>query len=236
MGDSNFDDVIDGVSERLVMTKRAAGGRHGTLLDRRASNDIFFDVPATIDATTIFARFRYGEYEHRLPDRDGRRLARWRTTPSLRSSFCRWFRATAPTSTPMGMSMDLISSAWQLGFGTTSGATPEQGDVNGDGAVDGADLADWETDFGDSAHRSGVVAAMTEAAEDQIAAWRTPVSSGSFPAAGPVLVTAPSLARSAGSSIVQAPGFGNRMGCCEATAGLFTIKTGITSKWQPRTR
>ena len=38
--------------------------------------------------------------------------------------------------------------AWQLGLGTTSGATNADGDANGDGDVDGDDLLGWEATFG----------------------------------------------------------------------------------------
>ena len=38
--------------------------------------------------------------------------------------------------------------AWQLGFGTTSGATVADGDSNNDGDVDGDDLKNWEDDYG----------------------------------------------------------------------------------------
>ena len=37
--------------------------------------------------------------------------------------------------------------AWQRGFGTTTGALPEQGDANGDGAVNEADLALWTEQY-----------------------------------------------------------------------------------------
>ncbi|MGI9457978.1 MAG: fibronectin type III domain-containing protein [Aeoliella sp.] len=37
--------------------------------------------------------------------------------------------------------------AWQLGFGTTGGATLGQGDGNADGNVDGLDLAIWESQY-----------------------------------------------------------------------------------------
>ena len=39
---------------------------------------------------------------------------------------------------------------WQRGLGTTTGATNGNGDANGSGAVDGADLAAWKTEFGAS--------------------------------------------------------------------------------------
>ena len=38
--------------------------------------------------------------------------------------------------------------AWQRGFGTASGATPQIGDANSDGAVDASDLSVWRDQFG----------------------------------------------------------------------------------------
>ncbi len=38
--------------------------------------------------------------------------------------------------------------AWQRGFGTTVGALQEQGDANGDGAVDTTDLEFWSDQYG----------------------------------------------------------------------------------------
>jgi hypothetical protein len=38
--------------------------------------------------------------------------------------------------------------AWQRGFGLTIGALPEQGDANGDGAVNAADLGFWSSQYG----------------------------------------------------------------------------------------
>ncbi|MCC6492720.1 MAG: hypothetical protein IT424_06845 [Pirellulales bacterium] len=49
---------------------------------------------------------------------------------------------------------------WQRGNGTTSGATPDQGDANGDMAVDAADLAVFTSQFG----QAGGVSAVPEPA------------------------------------------------------------------------
>ena len=38
---------------------------------------------------------------------------------------------------------------WQLGFGTTSGATAETGDADGDGDVDGEDFLTWQANLGE---------------------------------------------------------------------------------------
>ena len=42
--------------------------------------------------------------------------------------------------------------AWQRGFGTAIGATPQIGDANNDGAVDENDLSVWRDQFGVAAN------------------------------------------------------------------------------------
>ncbi len=162
-GDGDFDDVIDGVGERLVMRK--SGGPAVTRLllnslDPAGANEVFFDVPTTIDAATIFARFRFSEFD--IDSLTG--LAQigevedYAIAPVI----------AAPLVSSNGADFDNDGDvdgsdflAWQRGFGQASGAAPTQGDANGDGAVDGNDLAEWQTDFGNG----GQVALVVESAD-----------------------------------------------------------------------
>ncbi len=57
--------------------------------------------------------------------------------------------ATAASATVDGN----LFLAWQRSLGETSGASMAQGDLDGDGDVDGADLAPWRTNFGSQFER-----------------------------------------------------------------------------------
>ena len=51
---------------------------------------------------------------------------------------------------------------WQVGFGTTVGATPADGDADGDADVDGDDFLLWQSHFGESLPESTRVVAVPE--------------------------------------------------------------------------
>ncbi|MCG8448028.1 MAG: GEVED domain-containing protein, partial [Pirellulales bacterium] len=110
------------------------------------TNVITFSLPATIAASGVYARFRYGEFGLGL------------TGPALIGEVEDY---EVPVTSPVVASInadfdgdgqvsgyDLI--AWQRGFGATSGAGPGDGDSNGDGQVDSVDLANWIGDYGTS--------------------------------------------------------------------------------------
>jgi hypothetical protein len=54
--------------------------------------------------------------------------------------------------------------AWHRGYGTASGADHAVGDADRNGAVDGADLADWEANYGTVAPLAAGSAALPEPA------------------------------------------------------------------------
>jgi len=53
---------------------------------------------------------------------------------------------------------------WTAGFGMLAGATLAQGDANGDGAVDGSDLLDWQRQLGSASATTAESAAVPEPA------------------------------------------------------------------------
>jgi len=77
--------------------------------------------------------------------------------------------------------------AWQLGFGTSGGATLGQGDGNSDGNVDGADLAIWESQYGAtslvaiSENFSAALAGETSVETEPSAAFSTATSTSFSP-------------------------------------------------------
>ncbi|MEO2046736.1 MAG: S8 family serine peptidase [Pirellulales bacterium] len=147
-GDDDFDDVIDGVAERLELTKVGGGIPETRSLLVPGVNEITFDLPATIDASTVFSRFRYGEFENvdtlaglaQIGEVEDYAIP---VTPPL------------PLVSSNGADLDADGDidgfdflSWQRGFGTPSGASPSEGDATGDGAVDGDDLVEIQTDYG----------------------------------------------------------------------------------------
>lgn len=68
--------------------------------------------------------------------------------------------------------------AWQRGFGTNAGAMPSDGDANGDGAVNSADLAVWTTQYSTSGSLASIAsevpasasaAAVASSSENEVA-------------------------------------------------------------------
>jgi len=146
--DGDFDDTIDGVSEQVVVNE---------LLDPGV-NVVTFAIPETLGASTIYARFRYGEFGL-LPTG----LAQ---VGEVEDYAFNVDTPEAPLILVHGPDFDEDGTvngfdflAWQLGFGMTENATAGDGDSNSDGAVDNADLADWEAAYGTGS--SSAAAAVT---------------------------------------------------------------------------
>jgi len=147
-GDNDFDDVIDGVSERILTDLR---------LDAGLNSGIEYAVPATIDATTIYARFRYGEID--IDSVTGLALVGEVEDYAID-------HPPAPVPDVIihgpdfnedGQVSGLDFLAWQLGAGTSSDATAADGDADSDGDVDGDDLDLLTQDFGVGATSAPVV-------------------------------------------------------------------------------
>ncbi len=136
-GDGDFDDLIGGVSEKIVTNALLVPG----------VNVVNFAIPTTIDATTVYARFRYGEF------------GLGSTGLASIGEVEDYVLTVAPPVVPQviihgpdfnedGQVNGFDFLAWQRGVGTTTGATAADGDSDSDGDVDAADLVAWEQDFG----------------------------------------------------------------------------------------
>ena len=136
-GDGDFDDTVDGISERVAQN----------VLLQPGQNLLNLEVPTSASGT-VFARFRYGGYG--LNSAFGF------------SSFGEVEDYAISIVTPPGPvvfangpdfnndeSVDIFDlMAWQRGYGTTSGATAADGDADGDGDVDKYDKSQWKVEFG----------------------------------------------------------------------------------------
>lgn len=136
-GDGDFNDTIGGVSEQIIVNR---------LLDP-GMTVINFAVPATIDASTVYARFRYGEFGlgplglAQVGEVEDYVLAKAAPLVPLEI-------ANGPDFNHDGEVSGLDFLAWQRGVGKTANVTANDGDSDGDGDVDGQDLADWEAEYG----------------------------------------------------------------------------------------
>lgn len=131
-GDGDFDDVIGGVSERLFTNE---------LLDA-GSNFLSFAVPDVIDADTVYARFRYGEFGLGLTGLASFGEVEDYVIPK---------QVVAPVHGPdFNGDGDVDGGdflALQRGFGLLTNALPGNGDANNDGAVGMDDFQMWQQGF-----------------------------------------------------------------------------------------
>lgn len=143
-GDGDFSDIIDGVSEQILVNALLVPGL----------NVLNFDIPDTIDASTVYARFRYGEFglgpvgAAAIGEVEDYVLAK-AAAPVVPLVI-----AHGPDFNSDGEVSGDDFLAWQRGFGKTSNATAQNGDSDGDADVDSDDLADWEAEYGASASGS----------------------------------------------------------------------------------
>lgn len=131
-GDGDFNDIIGGVSERVFTN---------TLLNP-GSNFLNFAVPDVIDADTVYARFRYGEFGLGLTGFAQVGEVEDYVIPKL---------VVAPIHGPdFNSDGDVDGSdflALQRGLGIQTNALPGNGDANNDGAVGMDDFAMWLNGF-----------------------------------------------------------------------------------------
>lgn len=134
--DGDFLDTIDGVFEQVVIDE---------LLDPGA-NVITFDIPETLGDSTIYARFRYGEFGlgstglAQVGEVEDYAFSVAVPDPPL-------VLIHGPDFNEDGEVSGFDFLAWQLGFGMADNASAADGDSNSDGDVDAADLADWEAEY-----------------------------------------------------------------------------------------
>ena len=141
-GDGDFDDA----NERLVFS--GIGAATNNVLLSSGPNTLYFDVPAGVNLSNVYARFRYGELtinsiygEAQIGEVED------------------YLLPIAPPAIPavVGIPADFTGDdrvdgadflVWQRNYGKTTGATQSHGSTNGDGDVDGQDLAIWKNSYG----------------------------------------------------------------------------------------
>lgn len=131
-GDGDFNDIIGGVSERILTNQTLTAG----------SNFISFAVPDVVDADMIYARFRFGEFGLGLTGLGLLGEVEDYLLPKL---------VVAPVHGPdFNSDGDVDGSdflALQRGLGIQTNALPGNGDANNDGAVGMDDFAMWLNGF-----------------------------------------------------------------------------------------
>lgn len=133
--DGDFNDIVDGVSERVFTNRPLNAG----------ANILGVQIPASATGV-IYARFRYGEFGINS-------VTGFAATGEVED----YALTVAPSSLPLATEMssdfnedDQVDGfdflAWQRGKGTVP-ATQAQGDADGDADVDRIDLALWHQDY-----------------------------------------------------------------------------------------
>ena len=136
-GDGDFDDTVDGVSERVIQD----------LLLLPGENPLSLEVPTSASGT-VFARFRYGvrgldSVFGAASFGEVEDYAISIVTPPGPVKF-----ANGPDFDNNGRVDIFDLMAWQRGYGTTTDATAADGDADGDGDVDKYDKSQWNVEFG----------------------------------------------------------------------------------------
>lgn len=135
--DGDFNDIVDGVSEQVIVNR---------LLDPGA-NVVTFAIPDTLGASTIYARFRYGEFGlgstglAQVGEVEDYAFDVLTPDPPL-------VVIHGPDFNEDGVISGADFLAWQRGFGKTENAVAQDGDSDSDGDVDAQDLSAWESEYG----------------------------------------------------------------------------------------
>jgi hypothetical protein len=137
--DWNDDGDFNDANERVVTNR---------LLDQGA-NSVTISVPSGLQASQVFARFRYGEFGINSP-----------FGAALTGEVEDYAFPINPQAPPVvGMPSDFNQDGvidgfdfllWQRNLGTPTGATQAQGSSNSDGDVDRQDMIDWYLHYGQS--------------------------------------------------------------------------------------
>lgn len=131
-GDGDFDDVIGGVAERIFTN---------ALLDS-GSNALSFQIPDVIEADTVYARFRFGEF--------GLGLHGLGQIGEVEDYVVPKFVVVPVHGPDFNGDGDIDGGdflALQRGFGIQTNALPGNGDANSDGAVGMEDFHMWQQGF-----------------------------------------------------------------------------------------
>jgi hypothetical protein len=150
--DWNDDGDFDDANERVVTNR---------LLDQGA-NSVAISVPSGVTATTVYARFRYGEFGINSP-----------FGAALTGEVEDYAFPLNPQAPPVvGMPSDFNQDGvidgfdfmlWQRNLGTPTGATQTQGSADSDGDVDRQDMIQWYLHYGESQSVATVSAASNVA-------------------------------------------------------------------------
>ncbi|MCH7751526.1 MAG: S8 family serine peptidase, partial [Planctomycetes bacterium] len=150
-GVGGFEENVEGVvSEKVVVNRLLIPG----------VNVVTFAIPETIAGSTVYARFRYGEFDlgptgpALVGEVEDYRFGVYTSESGL-------VLVHGPDFNEDGEINGFDFLAWQRGFGMTVNATAGDGDSNSDGAVDNADLADWEAEYGTGSSSAAATATVT---------------------------------------------------------------------------
>lgn len=156
--DGDFTDIIDGVSEHVIVNRLLDGG----------ANSVSFSIPNTIVGSNVYARFRFGEFGLGSTGR---------AQIGEVEDYAYPVAGTSPLLIVHGPDFDEDGDVdgadflrWQRSVGLQSNALPGNGDADSDGAVTGSDLRLWQRDFGGTPQNFGAAVAIETEGDDELAA------------------------------------------------------------------
>jgi len=157
--DFNGDDDFDDVGERIITNALLLPG----------DNDVYFDIPETMLASEVFARFRYGEFG--IDSVTGAALIGEVEDYKLERAAPAVVLLNGPDFDADGDVDGIDFLSWQRGFGMSGVAVlSSNGDTNNDDLVNNTDLANWGAEFGSADPGGAPLAAnapLTATAEEE---------------------------------------------------------------------